>query len=306
MELTRRDFLRASSALAAAWGVNVPEAWAATSAAPPVVWLQAQSCSGCSVSLLNTIYYMTVDKLLLGTIKLNYHSTLMAASGAGASAAAQAALGTSGYVLVVEGAIPTGASGKYCYLWPGLTALKGVQDFAAKAGSILAVGTCAAYGGVVGAKPNPTGTKPLSTILSGKKVINIPGCPSHPDWIVGTIAYLIKYGKAPPLDGSGRPLSYFPTSVHKQCPYRDDFDDGEGEGRCQFRRGCKGPIAAGDCPTRKWNSGSAKAFGVNWMHRRGKAQRKPMPWMHRSWFSRRHVAFLSGIEGSRRRRRRRG
>ncbi len=260
MELTRRDFMTASSALAAAFGCgNLPEAWAAaTSGPPPVIWLQAQTCSGCSVSLLNSICLASAADLLTKTISLKYHSTLMSASGSDAIAVAKAAQGTTGYVLVVEGAIPTLSQGKQCYLWPGTTALQGVKDFASKAGFVIAVGTCAAYGGVAAGAPNPTLARSLGAVVGTTRVINIPGCPTHPDWIVGTIAHLLKYGQAPALDSKRRPLMFFKPKVHQQCPYREDED------RCLKDYGCRGPETCGDCPTRMWNSRGPAMAGVNW------------------------------------------
>jgi len=123
MSLTRRDFLKASASIAAAFGIQGAEALAREGGLS-VVWFQAQACTGCSVSLLNSIYYNTIDDLLLNTLDLNYHPNLMAASGALATTAAQNAYNQGNYVLVVEGGVPTGASGKYCYLWPGMTAVK--------------------------------------------------------------------------------------------------------------------------------------------------------------------------------------
>lgn len=262
MELSRRDFLRASSALLAAWGLKIPDALAADNSGPPVIWLQAQGCSGCSVSLLNSIYYMTVDSLLLNTINLKYHPTLMAAAGGDAVSVAQTLGKTKGFVLVIEGAVPTGAGGRYCYLWPGMTAMEAVRTYSANAGFVLAVGSCAAYGGMVGGSPNPTGVQPVSSLVSGRPVINIPGCPSHPDWIVGTVAYLIANGKAPSLDSKRRPRinNYFTRKLHEQCPYHD----GTGERYCLKDFGCKGPETYADCSTRKWNSGAAGTNGVNW------------------------------------------
>lgn len=268
MTLSRRDFLKATSALGAALGLNavlgVEEALGAEGG-QSVVWLQAQGCSGCSVSLLNSIYYATADDLLVNTLDLNYHPTVMAAAGSRAVAAAMAAKGEKDYVLIVEGAVPTGADGKYCYLWSGLTALKGVRDFAENAALVIAVGTCSAYGGVVGGKPNPTRVRPLRHILNGKQIINIPGCPAHPDWIVGTIAYVLANGKAPKLDGLDRPEDYFGQPVHEQCP-RKNMDKARalGESGCLNRIGCRGQHTRADCPTRKWNSGAGGEFGVNW------------------------------------------
>jgi hydrogenase small subunit len=275
MELTRRDFLRASSALAAAFGMQAsgivpPAEGAVTAGGLPVVWLQAQACTGCSVSLLNTIYYMSAADLLTNTLSVEYHSTLMAAAGDRAVAAAQAALNAKGYVLVVEGAIPTASQGKYCYVWPGMTAMAAVQQFAANAKFILAVGTCSSYGGIPAAAAtpvNPTGVKPLSAIVGVTRTINLPGCPAHPDWIVGTVAYLLKNGAAPSLDSLRRPKSFYPGIIHEDCPYEDYYEDGRERGSygpCRYGVGCKGPKTVCDCKKRKWNGAAANTPGVNW------------------------------------------
>lgn len=273
-QINRRDFLKASSAVAAALGLHgagfmgTDEAFA-KEGTQSVIWLQAQACSGDSVSLLNSIYYMTVDKLLMNTVDLNYHPTLMAGAGEQAIAAATAAKNAKGYVLVVEGAIPTGDSGRYCYLWPGTTALDGVKAYAANAAFVLAVGTCACYGGVTAGLPNPTAAKGVKDIGTGKTIINLPGCPTHPDWIVGTIAYILKNGAAPALDSSGRPTDYYARSVHSQCPYEEYFEDGPhaakpGDAGCLRKIGCRGPETRADCPYRKWNSGAASTTGATW------------------------------------------
>ncbi len=274
MELTRRDFMKGAAAVGAAFGVSsigilgTRESLAATGA-PRVIWLQGQGCTGCSVSLLNTINYMTVDTLLLNTIDLTYDTTVMAAAGASAVAAAEANRAKPGYVLVVEGAIPTGAGGKYCTVWPGMTMHDAVRLYAKNAAAVLAVGTCACYGGMSAGKPNPTNAKGVRSVLSGKTVISIPGCPASPDWVIGTVAYFIKYGKAPARDRVGRPTDYYGKRVHDQCPFRPDYDKGIGavglgSSGCLYSFGCNGPETYCDCPTRKWNSPAAGAVGVNW------------------------------------------
>ena len=274
MNISRRDFLKASCAVAAALGVGPSvfkgkEALAAEGGVP-VVWLQAQGCSGCSVSLLNSIYYTTIDDLLLNTLDLEYHSTVMAGAGEAAVSAAEAAYEQGGYVLVVEGAVPTAEGGQYCYLWPGTTALDGVQRFSENALVTIAVGTCASYGGMAGGSPNPTAAQGVAAVVGGRPVINIPGCPAHPDWVVGTIAYLLTYGTVPRLDTLGRPTDYFRNTVHSQCPNRQQFFDRNlfastlSEEGCLSRLGCKGRWAASDCPFRQWNSGGAGETGVNW------------------------------------------
>ena len=156
MNVTRRDFLKASTALAGALALKATglmqlQTTLAAESGPSVIWLQGQGCSGCSVSLLNSINYMTVDELLIKEINLKFHPTVMAAAG---DLAVGAAVGApAGHVLVVEGAIPTGAGGDYCHLWPGMTMENAVTSFAQSAGAILAVGACACYGGMSGGSP---------------------------------------------------------------------------------------------------------------------------------------------------------
>jgi NiFe hydrogenase small subunit HydA len=276
MTVTRRDFVRASTALGAALGVSrtllvsSKEARAAAVGAPEVVWLQGQNCTGCSVSFLNSIYYATADKLLLDTLDVKYHETVMAGAGSTAVSAAQAAYDKGGYVLVVEGAIPTARSGRYCYVWQGTTMLSAVKSYAAKASMILAVGTCASFGGIAAGRPNPTLARSVKRIVGSKKtVVNISGCPVHPDWLVGTVAYILASGAVPALDTYGRPKQYYGTKVHRQCPYSDD-DDCEHKVSSFGQRGglgdlgCKGRWTYADCPTRRWNSPAASTPGVNW------------------------------------------
>ncbi len=280
MHLTRRDFLKGSSAVAAALGLNFAgiEGFRKALAAEgnlAVVWLQGQGCNGCSVSLLNTIYYATIDNLLTKTIDLNYHPTVMAAAGDLAVKAALDTRSLNKYVLVVEGAVPTNANGGYCYAWPGMTMQNAVKTFAQNTGFILAVGNCATYGGVSAGTPNPTGARGVQTILgTGKKVVNIPGCPASPDWIVGTIAYMIQNGRAPTLDAQGRPTDFFGKTVHSNCPNLAAYNSGTyartlGSPGCLRLLGCRGVETYCDCPTRGWNSAAANTPGVNWCVKAG-------------------------------------
>jgi Ni,Fe-hydrogenase I small subunit len=301
MSITRRDLLKASAVVAGALGltgtglVRMREALAKEGGLP-VVWFQGQGCTGCSVSLLNSIYYTTIDDLLLNTLDLEFHPNVSAAAGQLAIDAAEAAYTKGGYALVVEGAIPSADGGRACYLWPGLTALNGVRRFATKAAVVLAVGTCASFGGMSAGKPNPTRAQSVSQVLGRRTaVINIPGCPVHPDWLVGTIAYLLKYGKAPALDSYGRPRDYFGTTVHARCPNRNSYTGPNHHSRgrpcgqchgaglredplspneipagylsapgCTWPLGCKGVVTNCDCPVRKWNSPAQNVAGVNW------------------------------------------
>ncbi|MBN1442415.1 MAG: hydrogenase small subunit [Planctomycetes bacterium] len=274
MMVTRREFLRATAAVAAALGLRatgaggLPEALARENedGGVPVVWLEAQSCTGCSVSVLNSIYYQSIGQLLLDGLDMDYHGALMAAAGNLAVSAAEKAYRHGDYVLVVEGSIPHGAGGQYCYLWEGMTALEGVERYARRAAFILAVGSCACYGGVVSAAPNPTEARGLAEEYDGKRVIKIPGCPTHPDWVVGTIAHLMSTGALPELDAHGRPTDFFGQLIHgESCPrFHLPKDSTLGGTGCLMNLGCKGPDAHSDCPSRRWNSPAAGEPGVNW------------------------------------------
>jgi len=153
--------------------------------APTVIWLAGSACTGCTMSLLNSVFYTTVDDLLINRINLAYLDTAMATAGAytsndggqypGANALAVAQKiynGTDPFVLVVEGAIPTATppgsttAGDYCRIG-NLTAtgaetvLENVSLFANHTSclAVLAVGTCSSFGGIPGAKGNVVGAK---------------------------------------------------------------------------------------------------------------------------------------------------
>jgi hydrogenase small subunit len=97
------------------------------------------------------------------------------------------------------------------------------------------------------------------------KIVNIPGCPAHPDWLVGTVSYILQNGKLPALDTHRRPTTYYGKSTHSQCPRRDSNGGSYvGGPNCLYGMGCKGPRTHCDCPPRQWNTGKAATPGVNW------------------------------------------
>jgi hydrogenase small subunit len=160
-----------------------------------------------------------------------------------------------GYILVVEGAIPTAEDGAYGSIGEQggkhLTIQQSVEELGKNALLTIALGTCAAFGGIPAAKPNPTACKSVKTVFDEKGietlVVNIPGCPMHPDWFVGTVgAILISGAGALELDELGRPKLFYGQLVHENCPRRADFD--------------KGKFAH---PLRQWNN------GVNWCVKAG-------------------------------------
>lgn len=269
MKVTRREFLKYCTASAAALGLTsalgpLAKALAAGSG-PPIIWLSASSCTGCTVSLANRVSSsapVDLADLLINTINLAYHPNLMGAAGDLAVQTLRT-VDDGSFILAVEGGIPTIYNGKTCILWSengvDVTAMAAVNELAAKATKILSIGTCAAYGGIPGGAPNPTAVKSVKALTGRSNIINIPGCPPHPDWIVWTIAQLLA-GRNPSLDSSGRPTELFGATVHSKCPRRDTAwaTSLSQTGLCLNNLGCKGQQTYADCPTRKWNN------GVNW------------------------------------------
>ena len=262
--ISRRDFMRICSAAAAAIGlpVTAAEAFFKTvqlKSRPSVIWLHFQECTGCTETLLRASY-PSIQTLLLKLISLDYHETLLTAAGHQAEKSLRdAMLRYEGqYICIVEGAIPTKDGGVYCKI-AGRTALDMLRDVGGKAGVIIAVGSCASFGGLPAAKPNPTGAKGVPDILKNKPVVTIPGCPPHPYNLLGTVLHYLTYGKLPALDTKNRPLFAYGRSIHEHCPRRPHFDAGRfaecyGDdahrlGHCLYKLGCKGPETFSSCPT---------------------------------------------------------
>jgi hydrogenase small subunit len=226
---------------------------------PSVIWLHFQECTGCTESLLRTTH-PAVSELILDLISLDYHETLFAAAGHQAEQALRQAMTAHAgkYVCVVEGAIPVKDGGIYCMVG-GRTALEIVQEVAAGAGAIVAIGSCASWGGVASADPNPTGATGVPEVLKGRTVVTIPGCPANPYNFLGTVLQYATFGTLPALDDKGRPLFAYGRTIHEHCPRRAHFDAGrfagsfgdEGHrlGYCLYKLGCKGPQTHANCST---------------------------------------------------------
>jgi hydrogenase small subunit len=224
---------------------------------PSVIWLHFQDCTGCTESLLRA-EHPTLEKLILDLISLDYHETLMAAAGHQAEEARQAAMKANRgkYLLVVEGAIPSGENGIFCKIG-GRTAIELVKECAADAAAVIAIGSCASWGGMPSTFPNPTGASSVSEIL-GKPVLNLPGCPPNPYNFLTTVVHYLMLGKLPELDAKGRPTFAYGRLIHENCERRAHFDagrfaiqfgdDGHRKGYCLYKLGCKGPETYANCP----------------------------------------------------------
>jgi hydrogenase small subunit len=230
---------------------------------PSVIWLHFQDCTGCTETLLRTSA-PDVAHLILDVISLDYHETLMAAAGAQAEAALRTAMTENAgkYVLVVEGAIPTRDDGVYMEL-NSRPAMQVVREAAENAAAVIAMGSCASWGGVPSADPNPTGAVGVNTLVTRKPVVNLPGCPPNPYNLLAVVLEYVTMGKLPALDEDGRPKFAYERVIHENCPRRAHFDagrfatafgdEGHRKGWCLYKLGCKGPVTHASCSTRHFN-----------------------------------------------------
>jgi hydrogenase small subunit len=226
---------------------------------PSVVWLHFQECTGCTESLLRTSR-PGIAEVILDLIYLDYHETLFAAAGHQAEAALQDTIKRQAgkYICVVEGAIPTKDGGIYCQIG-GRTAVDILHDVGGKAGAVIAIGSCASWGGIPSADPNPTGATGVPMILKGKRVVTLPGCPSNPYNFLGVALQYATLGTLPKLDELGRPTFAYGRTIHEHCPRRAHFDagrfaekfgdEGHNLGYCLYKLGCKGPMTHANCST---------------------------------------------------------
>lgn len=264
--VSRRNFLKICTAAAvymglpASMGEKIAEA-AANAKRPPVLWLSAQECTGCVETLLRASH-PTLDNLILELISLDYSETLNSGAGRQAEEAREKSMKENWgkYILVVDGSIPTKDGGIYCKIG-GRTALELLQEMAPGAVATISIGSCASWGGIPSASPNPTGAKPVHEILAGKgyAIVNIPGCPPNPYNFLSTVLHFLTFNKLPALDDKLRPKFAYGRLIHENCERRPHFDAGrfanefgdEGHrlGYCLYKLGCKGPETFNNCPS---------------------------------------------------------
>jgi len=257
---------------------------------PNLLWVSGASCSGCITSLLNTIFYADIRTVLLDVADLVFQETVQAACGAtldGTSITNEALENTrsaiagnpstSPYVLLVEGGVPTakpktgtgltlGNVGEFCDVGPlvgGATPSTMYDQVRALASSancaaVLSIGTCSAFGGIPAARGSVIGQKSVTGALAmtpaiTTPVVNIPGCPPHPDWIVGTILSYVAGGlSAVPVNRDGCPTDYF---GEYQC----------NAGPCVWRynNNNRSAVSRNDAVDANYPEGNSKGLGKN-------------------------------------------
>ncbi|HLF96589.1 MAG TPA: NADH:ubiquinone oxidoreductase [Methylococcaceae bacterium] len=245
-----------------------------------LLWLQTGSCGGDTMALLCADSPSVEELPALYGIELLWQPSLSVEPVrhldqvvAGILADRQAL-----DILCIEGSIVTGPNGSGMYdPHGGRSKMSLVKELAAKAGYVVAMGTCAAFGGVHAAPPNPTdclglqfdGEIPGGLLPPewrsgrGAPVVNVAGCPAHPNAMTKTLAMLAS-GLPVELDFLNRPKAFFGSLVHQGCTRNEyheyDVEDSRfGERGCLFfNLGCRGPLTLAVCNTDLWNGISSK------------------------------------------------
>ena len=248
---------------------------------PPlnIVWLQAGGCGGCSMALLGADTRDFTAMLAGAGLSLVFHPCLSEASGEEALAI------LNDYrhgrrrldILCVEGAIqrgPHGTGAFHRFAGTGEPMADWVRALAGRAGQVLAIGSCTAFGGINAAGDNPTESCGLQyegsekggllgadwRSAAGLPVINVAGCPTHDGWVTETLMMIAAGALRPEqLDELGRPRLFADTLVHHGCPRNEFYEfkasaEGAAEQGCLMENlGCMGTQAHADCNVRPWN-----------------------------------------------------
>ncbi|HIP18850.1 MAG TPA: hydrogenase [Sulfurovum sp.] len=273
--LERRDFLKWASAttamlmLPASFTPLVAEA-AVMMNRVPVIWIELSDCAGNSEALIRSDG-PKIDEIILDIISLEFHETLMSPSGHQAEKQLEEAIEhfKGKYLLFVEGAIPRGIDGYYGTIGAKAeTFVDHLERLAKDAAAVVAVGSCATFGGIPAAAPNPTDAVGVMDVVKGKPIINIPACPANPSNMVGVLLHYVLTGTVPELDSLLRPKFAFGYRIHDNCERRGHFDAGEyveewgdvgaKNNFCLYKVGCKGPMTFNNCSIIRYNE------GVNW------------------------------------------
>ena len=244
-----------------------------------LLWLQSGGCGGCSMSLLNAESPDLVSTLKNAGINLLWHPSLSEACGSQMLAILDQILTDQLPldILCIEGSLLRGhmGTGRFHLLGgTGKPMMDWVKQLSSKARYTLAVGSCAAYGGITAAAPNvteATGLQYEGEMIGGLlgddyhslaqlPVVNIAGCPVHPNWVIDTLVELaMGEFDHTSVDDFGRPRSYADQLVHHGCNRNEYYEykasaENPGDRGCLMEHmGCLGTQAHGDCNTRPWN-----------------------------------------------------
>jgi hydrogenase small subunit len=268
--ITRRSFIKFCSLTAASLGLGpgyVGRIAHALETKPrtPVIWLHGQECTCCTESFIRSSNPLAKDAVL-SMISLDYDDTIMAAAGHQAEQILEDTIAKydGQYILACEGNPSLNEDGMFC-IQNGRPYLEKLKRMADHSMAVIAWGSCASWGCVQAARPNPTNAVPIDKVIKNKPIIKVPGCPPVAEVMTGVVTYILTFGKLPELDRQRRPKMYYSQRLHDKCYRRPHFDagqfvekfDDEGarKGYCLYKMGCKGPTTYNACSTVGWNGG---------------------------------------------------
>ena len=250
-----------------------------------LLWLQGGACSGNTMSFLNAEEPTAVDLVTDFGIDVLWHPTLGVELGDEAKKIFNDCVSgaTPLDIFVFEGTVILGPNGTGEFNMFADRPMKDwVRELADAAQIVVAIGDCACWGGIPAASPNPTDSVGLQYLKRehggflgkdfkskmGLPVLNIPGCPSHPDWVT-QILVAVASGRAGDiaLDDLQRPQTFFKTFTQTGCTrvqmfeYKQattNFGEGTRQGCLFFEFGCRGPMTHSPCNRILWNRQSSK------------------------------------------------
>ncbi len=289
--VSRRSFLKFCGSLAVAAGLSASAAPRVANALEtelenakgglfPVLWIEGASCTGCTESFAQ-IETPDAGKVVLELIALNYSDVLSAGAGHSLEQAKEDTIASGNYVVVYEGGITQGFGSNTLRV-----AMETGEDIlvhaAENAAAVIALGSCAVNGGWMAAYPNLAEATGVQAILKkhniATPVVNIPGCPANPEWLMSVLVQVLMLGGAGALvegdvpavvstlglNAEGKPDGIFGQTIHDNCERRGHFENGEfvyefGSkeeelGYCLYPLGCKGPQTKANCGVTLWNN----------------------------------------------------
>ncbi|MEM6566901.1 MAG: hydrogenase [Planctomycetota bacterium] len=251
-----------------------------------LLWFQGGACSGNTMSFLNAEAPSVCDLVTDFGIELLWHPSLGMELGDQAKALfSSLASGERPLdIFVFEGSVIQAPNGTGRYdVFADRPMTEWVREMCAQAGIVVAIGDCAAWGGIPATPPNPSDSTGLQyerkqgaggylgadfRSKAGLPVINIPGCPAHPDWVT-QILVAVASGRAGDLklDDKGRPSTFFTSFTQTGCTrnqffeYKqstESFGEGTRTGCLFYEYGCRGPMTHSPCNRILWNRISSK------------------------------------------------
>ncbi len=280
--VSRRDFMKLCGAVAVAAGLSevaIPKVAHALEQSVigatkgnlyPVIWIEGASCTGCTESFAQ-METPDAGTVVLEMISLNYSETLSAAAGHSVEEAKAQTIEAGDYVLIYEGAVLKG--------WDG-NALRAAEEVgtetlvqaAVNANAVVALGSCAVNGGWCAAHPNASNALGVQQYLQEQgvevPVVNIPGCPANPEWLMSVLVNVVIMKDMTllldRLNSMNMPNDIFGQTIHDNCERRGHFENGEfvyqfgskeeALGYCLYPMGCRGPQTKSICGVTMWNN----------------------------------------------------